>query len=356
MEYEVGFYIHHHGNGHLMRSISIAKEFTDKKITFLGSNLSAFKNIIPGNIDCIHLPLDVANLNETTDEAFESCKNFHYAPLHIAGLRERNNLLTNYFVNHFPLILVVDTSTEIVTLARLCGIATVVILQNGNRNDLPHLLAYDSAVKIIAPFAKTISPDLPAWVKHKTFYAGGFSKYNFHDKFPYKQKTISVLIGAGGTSINFSFLFHLATQVPNYLFKIIGKITIDKISLDNLPANLLLFGRLDNPLTELQNCCLIIGNAGHNTVMEVASLNKHFICIPEERPFFEQLDKADKIKHLPGIKVILPNDIMVADWNSLISETLNHKLKWGNMINPYATKSIRVELDKLSKTIFNQTI
>ncbi len=352
MEYHLGFYVHHHGSGHMMRSLSIAKEYKYENITFLGSRLKDYKNIIPQQINCIDLPLDIPLATENTNSSDESCLNFHYAPINVMGIRERNLILTQFFTKHKRLLFIVDTSAEVVALGRLCSVPVVIIQQHGDRNDLTHQLAYDSAVKVIAPFPEMLSPNSPDWVKKKTFYAGGFSKYNITDREEIKEQEIGVLVGSGGTSIDLNFLLYLANQLQNYKIKAIGHIYLNNKCKDSLPANLELLGRLSNPLRELNRSCVVIGNAGNNTVMEAATLNKRFICIPEDRPFNEQLNKAKQINKHYGITYVLPEDILSTDWTALIVKTLSAPVLWGDLINSNATQLIRQQLDELAEDIF----
>lgn len=352
MDYQIAFYIHHHGSGHIMSALSIAKAFSDKTIAFLGSNLSPYKSIIPHRIKCIHLPLDIAAAGEKIDERNERCKNFLYAPLNIAGIRDRNHILTSFFATHPSLLFIVDTSPEIVALARLCSVPVVVIQQHGKRNDLAHLLAYDSAVKIVALFPEEIHPDCPGWVKEKTLYAGGLSRYKGSDENKTTEREIGIFVGSGGTSIDFDFISHLARETPNHSFKAIGKIEVNRDERQRTLDNLNLTGLVADPQKELETCSIIIGNCGHNTVMEVATLNKRFICVPEDRPFFEQLDKAEKIEQQYGVKVVLPENLFTTNWRLLIDDTLKTSADWKNMVNPNATNLIRSEFDKLAKDLF----
>ncbi len=352
MEYHLGYYVHHHGSGHIMRALSIAKEFSANNVTFLGSGLKNYENIIPQQIQCIHLPMDLPSDSEKIDVISESCLNYHYAPIGIAGIRNRNVILTKFFADHPRLLFVVDTSAEIVALARLCSVSVIIMQQHGGRNDLAHQLAYDSAVRIIAPFPETISPAVPDWVKRKIIYVGGFSKYSVSDRKEATFPLIGILVGAGGTSIDLSFLVYLASQLRVYKIKAIGKICLRERDLQSLPENLELMGQLSDPLYVLNQCCVIIGNAGNNTVMEMATLNKRFVAIPEDRPFNEQLDKAKLINEHYGIPYILPKDILTTNWNDLIVKTLSMTLNWGNMINEQATQEIKQEFDKLAQEIY----
>lgn len=355
MQYTVAFYIHHHGSGHLMTALAIAEELTTQKIVFLGSGLERYKELIPDRISCIHLPLDVPTKDEMVDELTESCKNFLYAPPNVKGIRERNKMVAEFFVENYPLIFIVDSSPEMVAFGRLCSVPTVVIQQHGERNDLSHLLSYDNAVEIIAPFPKSLRPDNPEWVYEKTFYAGGFSRFDSRSDGKLSvEKFIGVLVGSGGTSINNNFISHLASSAPSYCFKVFGSIdTIGKSNL-NMP-NIIWMGFLKDPIQELSTCKVIIGNAGHNTVMEMASLNKRFVCIPEERPFFEQRDKANKIEHAFNVPVVLPDELYTINWDGLLDEVAEEKSYWEGMINLNAAKDISDRVESLALKFFKKT-
>lgn len=352
MKYTVGFYIHHHGNGHLMRAIAIASALRVEDVFFLGSNLERFECLIPDKVTCIHLPFDLPNDQESNSTQTETCRNFHYAPLNVKGIRERNLKIASFFVDHQPLIFVVDTSVEILAFARLCGIPTISIQQNGNRNDLPHLLAYDSATEIIAPFPAELRPDNPSWVVKKTVYTGGFSKYYLENNFKTAKKNcVCVLIGAGGSSITIGFLHHLAKSAPRFKFNVLGKIE-DVLDDNDRMDNLIFSGYLTDPKEQLQQCAIVIGNAGNNTVMEVATMNKKFICIPEQRPFFEQLDKATRIARAYQVEVILPENLYLTDWETLLNKVASSHPQWQGMINPNAVHNICDRIEKLAAKIY----
>ncbi|MGY3052577.1 putative glycosyltransferase [Pedobacter sp. UYEF25] len=353
MRCKVGFYIHHHGSGHLMTALAISKQLSADKIFFLGSNLKPYQSIIPDHISCVHLPIDISIDNEGIDESSESCENFHYAPINVKGIRTRNHLITGFFVEQYPLILVVDTCPELVALARLCGIPTILIQQHGERNDLAHLLSYDSATEIIAPFPEKIRPQTPLWVHQKTFYSGGFSKYDSVSVFNKERSDyIGILIGTGGTSLNIRFVIHLAESLPSFNFKAIGEMGNQETGRIAMPKNLVFTGFVENPEAALTSCKIVIGNAGHNTVMEMATMRKRFICVPEERPFFEQIDKADKIRDAFGIVIVLPAKLYTTNWDATIRKLAAKKANWKGMINPRAVKNICDRIQKLATTLF----
>jgi len=348
----LGFYIHHHGSGHVMRAITIASSLTAYHICFIGSNLGPYLDQIPEHIKCIHLPLDLPDENDIQPKA-RALSFLHYAPIGIAGIRERTAVLTATFKQYYPMLLVVDVSVEVTLLARLSGIPTVVVRQHGKRTDMPHLHAYESAELLIAPYAEAFaSTDEDEWIKAKTVYAGGFSKYGDNKPLSNAQEQpghIAILLGQGGTSLDTEFINHLATTCENYTFHIIGSSAEQHTLLKN---NLIGHGQLKDPKVVLDQCQIVIGNAGHNTVMEMADLNKRFICIPEDRPFDEQLQKADLLAVKGYARVIYPGDLFAVNWPDELENAGSTLPKWEGMINPDALQRIASAIQDTMNKVF----
>ena len=348
----IGFYVHHHGGGHVMRAITIAHALKGFPICFMGSNLKPYTHLIPDDITCIDLPMDLPAENETSIPE-KPLSFMHYAPLGLKGIGERTLLMAATFQQNYPMLLIVDVSVEITILARLCSIPTVVVKQHGNRSDIPHLQAYESAELLLAPFSAGMAPVKEAdWIKEKTIYTGGFSRYSNKRCTEQKEEpgNIGVLTGEGGTSINAGFIHFLATSCPDYTFHVMGSIA-DGIT--NKTQNIKWQGRLPDPQTILNRCTVVIGNAGHNTVMEMADLNKRFICIPEERPFDEQQQKAELLFINGNATVVQPSRLLIADWPYLLATSEQEPADWSGVTDTCAMDRIREAINATVKRLFS---
>lgn len=331
-----------------MRSIAIAEQLQDCSVTFLGSHLEKHQSLIPNGIQWINLPMDTPQTEDIHYQPGPSVECFHYAPLGIGGLSKRMSLLTEFLTSKGPLLLIVDVSVEVTLLARLLGIPTLVMRQHGNRTDLAHRLAYESAQQLIAPYPDWMSDQEEEWIAKKTIYSGGFSRFTslstsiFQDVIP---KQVTVLLGQGGNSFNAHILLNMAEQCPDYQFHVVG------ISDEDMTHNheaISFHGRLDNPLPLLQQSEIVIGNAGHNSVMEMADLQKKFVCIAEERPFDEQEHKASFLK-TRGLAIVLSAaDLPDIYWPSVLNEARQlEPANWQGTMNPEA-------LTMLASAIKNQ--
>ena len=341
MPFTIAFYVHHHGSGHLMRTMQIVKALPDYKIILFGSALQTVDPSGLPNVTLIHLPLDLDDVN--IDEGPEDIlpETFHYAPLNVPGIKKRMAIMANVFEEESQMILVVDVSVEITLFARLCGIPTIVMAQHGNRNDLPHLMAFQSAALILAPFPESLYVGERNWVYDKTLFTGGFSRFIPDGRNEVMQNEIAILIGAGGTSINASLIKHIAQQSPTLIFHVMG----EEIKDDENP-NIFWHGRVDHPQALLESVSIIIGNTGHNTVMEVATLNKRFIGIPESRPLAEQEQKAEAVAGRRGIYIVSRDDLWRTKWQDIFEQIIQEEPDWSDVILPNA-------IDNLAKAIVN---
>jgi len=352
MQYSIAFYIHHHGSGHIMRSIAIARELKNCNIYFLGSDLSAYSGIIPHWINCLQLPMDTPMDGEYLPDYQPAAVALHYAPIGVEGQRKRVAMITDFLSTVNPCLLVVDVSVEIAMLARLCGIPTIVVRQHGNRIDLPHKVAYRNAIGLLAPYGKELQSSDPKWMLDKTFFTGGFSRFSPQkDTSNIEDKTVAVLIGSGGSSIDEGFVYHLAGTCVEWTFHIIGSGIPQENNLNY--KNLFIHGNIENPLPLLTSCRLIIGNSGHNTVMEAASLDKRFITIPEPRPFQEQLSKAEILQMNNLATVVLPENMQKINWNLLLQETTKSTPEWGETISASAISKAAQYIQQSAKRIWS---
>ncbi|QPH40890.1 glycosyltransferase [Pedobacter endophyticus] len=324
----IAFYVHHHGAGHMMRTLAIAKMLPGFGITLMGSNLKAYADRIPPEYNMVNLPMDTPEDDDLDFKPLDP-QGLHYAPLNIRRQRERVNLMTDFFKSTFPLLLVVDVSVEVAMLATLCGVPFITVKQHGNRNDLPHLQAYHNAVGLLAPYPEKMKDNDAPWILAKTFFAGGISRYQPQpDEAKLTNKQIAIVIGRGGTSINIPFIQHLAKTCAEWHFNILGNLELTEHDYKNVSF----LGNVTDPKAILARCAIVIGNAGHNTVMEVAALSKRFIVIPEERPFDEQVVKAEILRKLNLAAIVRTDELFSTCWHDLFVDTIGLKPDWSAIV------------------------
>lgn len=328
---QVGYYVHHHGAGHGMRALAIARHM-ECDVTLIGSRLP--DGPYPANVKALQLPGDTA-----PGMHVESFPALHYAPLAVEGLRERMGLLADWMREAWPCVLVVDVSVEVAMLARLFGVPCVYMRQHGERTDAAHLQAYASASRLLAPFPVQMEcSQMPEWVLAKSAYSGWISRYSEQRVSTVQSTNDSVLLmtGQGGTAFTAATLAAIAHRCPGYDFRVAGTLPAADVQ---LPANLTLLGQLDDPLPELLRAEVIVGSAGDNVVAEVANLGGRLIAVAEQRPFEEQRLQALQLERL-GVAIGLSGVPSAEDWPALLDRArqLPGCSAWQPLLNDHASQ------------------
>ncbi len=254
---KLGWYVHHHGAGHRTRFAAVAPLLDD--VTALSSLP------LPGGV---RLPLDVAD----TPLDPSAGGTLHWVPVGHAGLRERMACISAWIATHEPDVFVVDVSVEVALLARLHGVPTVIVAQRGRRDDVPHGLAFAQAAAVVAPW--TAAAHAPTQLPVTPRFVGAISRFDDRD-FRAPGDDVLLLLGAGGDQVD-------RARVPGHWLVADGGAPVADL---------------------LERCSVVVGSAGGNVVAEVAAARRPFVCLPQERPFDEQLDQAHALEAL-GVAVV----------------------------------------------------
>ncbi len=292
----IGYYVHHHGLGHVTRAGMIARHLG--AVTGMGS-LPA-PDGWPGR--WLELPPDLSEtpLDPTADGVF------HWAPLGHVGHRQRLAAITG--VLREVDLMVVDVSAEVATLSRLLGVPTVVVAMRGDRSDRPHATAYDSATALLAPWSREHAERWwPERWTRKTSFVGAMSRF---DDFPEPtavrgvRPRVLVLWGAGGSEVPPSALDEARSATPgrDWVWR-----SPDHPSPD-------LWG-------ELHAADVVVSHAGNNAVAEVAAARRPAVVIAQARPFAEQHHTVEALRRA-GIAVALDSWPDAAEWPGLIERAL----------------------------------
>lgn len=282
----VGYYAHHHGRGHVSRAAAVLRHVRVPAALFT----SAPAPDVPPGVRLVPLPPDAPRSAADTAPA----PPFHYAPTGHAGLRQRMARIAAWAAEG-PGVLVVDVSCEVAVFGRLLSLPVVVARQHGARWDWAHRTAYGLAERLLAPFPASLEePDAPDWVRAKTVYAGGFSRFDGRAVPPPPvERRVAVVGGGGGGGPGSGRAWRAedvaaaARTTPDWRWTLLGA-EADVSAPENLEA----VGWTDDPFPHLTAASVVITTAGHNGTMEAAAVGRPLIVIPEERPFEEQRRKA----------------------------------------------------------------
>ena len=286
----IGYYAHSHGSGHCNCANLFSKVF--------GNSLTIFTDRRYDFDDeqrVILLENEDTDGNEFDRSAYPEPRALHYAPVNLGKITRRNlSILENIVKNQISL-LIIDVSVEIAMLARISSIPYAYVRLQGDRNDLPHLNAYEGASFLLAYYPREMEClDTPTWIVDKTVYLGFLSKYTLDETYSerpeeYGLKIRPVLLyltGFGGS------------QVPNFadLHKLYDMYAIGPQRISNCGYNFEQLGVVENTRPYLEHADVIVAACGANTTAEILSLEKKFIAVPEKRQYSEQKRMAENLE------------------------------------------------------------
>lgn len=311
----IGWYVHHQGAGHLQRARRVSAALP-RPCTIIGT-LAGFDT---DGLDILDLPddrpLDGAAAFDGHDGEAGRPEALHYAPLNHPGVRGRMARIADWVARTDPALIVVDVSVEVAILARLLSVPTLVVRLAGTRTDPPHLEAFRSATRLLAPFPAALDgAGVPDWVRAKTLYAGFLGAPAQPVAEPGRE--IVVVFGRGGVGGSFADLAAAARAVPDRPWHVLGPVS----GTGAAPDNLHLHGWAADVEARVARAALLVGGGGDGLVALAAGQAKRFLCLPEERAYGEQTDKAAALARL-GAAIVHPGWPTAESWPGLVRSGL----------------------------------
>ncbi len=289
----IGYYVHHHGRGHLARAGAVAAACREPVVA-----LSSLPEP-PAHpfADWVALPPDPALPDPDEPTAGGA---LHWAPLDSPGYRARMHALAGWVETATPRLVHVDVSVEVAALVRLLGTPVTVSAMPGARDDRAHALAYSMASLIVAawPAEVPIRGRLQGHA-HKLRRVGAVSRFDGRPRRAPETGRVLVLLGAGG---------HTAAGDLDAVLRRAG-----------WDARVLGGGSgwSDDPWTELCAAEVVVTNAGQNAIAEVAAAARPAIVVPESRPFDEQHATA-AVLAAQDLALVVPGWPPASDWPALL--------------------------------------
>ncbi len=311
MRATLGWYVHHHGTGHLMRFLAVRPHLDCDVVVF--SSLAA-PDALPARTRWVHLPVD----NDEESAGFRTPQAdglLHWAPLRHRGYQSRMFTLTAEIERSGCQGFVVDVSAEVTLMSRLLGLPTAIFTQPGNRVDLPHQMAFRASASIIAPWPETVEPAgaLSPWLD-KVHFVGGISRFDGRAKLGTKiPGQVVVLGGGGGSAITPADLRSAAEATPDQSWTGIGIGGADTWVADPWPL--------------LCQAETVVSLGGQNAVADLAAAGAAAIVLPQPRPFDEQLMTAQALAK-SGLAVTLDRWPSAAQWPTVLAASASLHRQW----------------------------
>jgi hypothetical protein len=338
----IGWYVHHHGRGHLARLLAVAAHVTSDIVCF--SSLPEPAGL-PTNCSWVVLDRDDAEEPETGGPLrardVDAGGLLHWAPALHNGHRRRLSVIAAALESRPVTAFVVDVSAEVTLFVRLLGIPTILITQPGTRDDLPHTLAFRAAHRIIAPWpGELLRPahlaDLPGVV-----YVGGISRFDGRPAggqseggadSPAARPRVLVLGGAGGTTVTTAAISAAAAATPEYDWSSLGMPGPDGS------------GWSDDPWEQLHDAQIVVAWAGQNSIADLAAADVRAVVIPQARPFDEQLQTARALADA-GLAIVEASWPAAEDWPGVLARAGSLRPNWSTWRSAGAGQRAAAEID-----------
>lgn len=310
----IGWYVHHHGFGHVARFLAVHPHVRGPVRAFsslprpagLGDEVEWV--VLPDDADIVDREDGTRCDPRAADPTVRGA--LHWAPHDHPGHRARLTRIAERAAD--VRVMVVDVSAEVVAFARLLGLRTVAVTQPGERTDPAHALAYDLADRILAPWAHGAVPaGALARRTDRVVWTGGISRYDGRT--------------ADRTDAERSVLF-------------LGRVLADDV-LRDAEERLSAAGwrtraighdassRIDDPWPLLSTHTVVVSAAGQNSVADLAAAGARAVVVAQDRPFDEQRHTACAL-HRWGLARVAPDDVDAAAITALVEAAATDDPDW----------------------------
>ncbi|WP_314649448.1 glycosyltransferase [uncultured Microbacterium sp.] len=293
----IGWYVHHHGWGHVTRMRAI-RPFLDDDVTVFSS--LPRPETLPERTTWVQLPSDADPVDAADGTRREAATlgdvtaggALHWAPVGHPGHRARLATMATWIAENPVTAFVVDVSVEVTMLVRLLGVPTVAFAQPGERTDQPHRLGYDLADRIIAPWGPgTIEATGLRGRDDRVRPVGAISRYGD------RARTVE--------PDERRVLFLSRTLDDDRLRRTIALLEGDGWTVDSAGARD--GDRVDDVWPLICAATVVVSAAGQNGVADLAAANARAVVIGQDRPFGEQEHTA-RVLAAQGYAQTAPED------------------------------------------------
>ncbi|WP_244928134.1 glycosyltransferase [Nocardioides sp. W7] len=273
----IGYYVHHHGSGHVHRATAMATLAAARGRVVTGLSSLPRPTDWPG--PWVLLPRDD---DEECSVRPTANGRLHWVPVGDAGLLGRTAAVSAWIAATRPACVIVDVSIEVTLLVRLHGVPVVAVVLPGSRGDLAHrfgLGAADALVGLWPPEATGMLSDVPDDVHARLQPVGALSRFDIRPsgrRRPGPGRVVA-LSGTGGDDPDEERLDRARRQTPEWGWTALSARSGTWV---------------DDPSGVLADADVVVTHAGQNALAEVAALRRPAVVVPQARPHDEQLTTA----------------------------------------------------------------
>jgi hypothetical protein len=299
----IGYYVHHHGKGHLHRALSVAAA-TDAVVVGISSLPRPAGWMGPW----IVLPRDDEG-PEPIDASAHG--RLHWVPELDQGLTARMAEISSWIADVDPALMVVDVSVEVSLLARLHGIPVVTMVLPGDRRDSAHDLVHSVARRVVGAWPSDVKGMVRGVDGHRDRMTcvGGLSRFDDRERPAPSgrggQRRVLVLAGTGDADGDAWDLSSAREQTPGWTWDVVG------------PGA----GWVDDPWALMCDADVVVAHAGQNSIAEIAAARRPAVVVPQPRPFREQHTMAAVLATDGRFPVTVRPELPSTGWAELLETT-----------------------------------
>ena len=282
----IGYYVHHHGRGHLHRAQVFAHAWSEL-VGGTVTGLASLTRPVGWNGPWVYLPRDDRALDPVDPTAHER---LHWAPLGDPGVRARAALLSAWIQDTHPRAVVVDTSAEATIMIRLHGVPVVSVVLPGWRADAASLTGYRLSDALVATWPKVAErggldvmvPGIPEDIREQIVCVGAVSRFSdrspdtteaSHRTSPEGRPPRVVVLGSRpGDMLSASTSAAVAERLPGWDCQVLSA-EGDWVG---------------DPWHVLAEADVVVTNAGQSALGDLSALRKPAVVVPDYRPHAEQ--------------------------------------------------------------------
>lgn len=302
----IGYYVHHHGSGHLHRALTVAPTLPGPV-----TGLSSLPRPDGWAGPWVVLPRDDrAPGGYGAPDDVTAHGRLHWAPLGDRGLRDRMSTLSEWIGREAPVAFVVDQSMEVCLLARLHGVPVVALTAPGRRTDAAHHLGLGSASAVVGAWppgcTTRMLPGLDPAVTGRVHAVGAVSRFPVATRAGAPERSRSrpravLIAGTGGDGFTSEVVAAAQEQTPDWDWTVLSR------SLGTWHVD---------PAAALAAADVVVLHPGQNSLAEVAALRRPAVVVPAPRPFDEQHVTARVLGD--GWPAVVADEVPTSGWRDLL--------------------------------------
>ena len=356
----IGWYVHHHGRGHLHRFEAVRAALAGRAEIVAMSEIPIDGGLLLSS-DVPSAPTPPSRCGgpdggvELRGGADPTAGGFlHWAPVGSASSSVRLAEMVDFLARVRPDGVVVDVSVETLLTCRLAGVPTIAVRQHGDRTDPAHRLGYATARRLLAPFPVELDdscdPELVARTAHVGFVrpatsgpttpdsttpdsiAPGPTAPGTGDGAGHRPASVDVgpddvvvLWGRGGGHLPGAAIDAVTEAISGRVFCA----GVDVWADDDAPRSerVVELGWVAEPDSLMVRRPVVIASSGNNVVASVAATRCPFVAVPQDRPFGEQRALAAALV-ASGVAALRPDSDEPGAWADSIATARARRDRW----------------------------